>query len=283
MTSPGPIPDSPPSSELPAPVARATGSAERRTVLLLTAVEREMAPLRRRRAALEAFCAPRLVVTGPGKISAACETALALREHVPALAVQVGCAGAYAGAGLRVGDVVVSDLEVLADEGAEAPGGFLDLERLGLPAGRDGDAPVYNQVRLSRPRPETWRAVLERAAGRFEVRLGRTATVSTVSATEERARSIAARWDPLAESMEGAAGALVALRLGCPFLEVRGISNLVGPRDRAAWDIDAACEHAAEVAVAVVAAELEAAAGQGTREAAIPSEEHRGEAGGRRP
>jgi futalosine hydrolase len=234
--------------------------ASTRIVLFLAAVEREVLPLRRRVegiAGKHAFSfQPRIVVTGVGKAGSACEATIALREERPCLTVQVGCAGALPGSGLVPGDVVISDVEILADEGVETEDGFLDLQRLGLPAGRDGLLDIYNEVPVSCPRFETWGELFARTGGRFTVRSGRMATVSTVSGTESRAREIAARWGVVAENMEGAASALVALRHHCPFFEVRGISNLAGERNRAAWEIDLACDHAAEVAVHIAAIEL---------------------------
>jgi futalosine hydrolase len=41
----------------------------------------------------------------------------------------------------------------------------------------------------------------------------------------------------LVECMEGAGVAHVAFKHGIPCLEVRGISNMVGPRDRSKWKI----------------------------------------------
>jgi len=56
------------------------------------------------------------------------------------------------------------------------------------------------------------------------------------------------RFGALCESMEGAAAAHVCALHDTPFLEVRGISNLVEDRDRSAWRI----KEAAEAAQAVV-------------------------------
>ena len=63
-------------------------------ILVLAAVEREMEPLRRRLERLPPPYSPRFILTGAGKISAACETTLAILEFSPALAIQAGCAGA---------------------------------------------------------------------------------------------------------------------------------------------------------------------------------------------
>ena len=226
-------------------------------VLLLSAVEEEMAPLHDRRKSLESFCAPDFVVTGVGKVNAACESALAFRSLAPVLSVQVGCAGAYPGALLSLGDVVISDQEILGDEGVEAPTGFLDLSKLGFPLATDGGLPIYNEIPTRRPRSESWKGLLCQIDGRYGLRSGPLVTLSTCSGTERRVLEIQARWNPLAESMEGAATALVALRHRCPFFEVRGISNQAGERERSAWDIKTACEHAAEVAVHLISLELE--------------------------
>jgi futalosine hydrolase len=48
------------------------------------------------------------------------------------------------------------------------------------------------------------------------------------------------------ENMEGAAVAHVAALAGIPVGEIRGISNMVGPRDRASWRVKEAAAAAQE-------------------------------------
>jgi futalosine hydrolase len=63
-------------------------------------------------------------------------------------------------------------------------------------------------------------------------------TVSTVTGTAERAAELAARYPgAAAEAMEGFGVAEAARLHGVPVLEVRAVSNAVGPRDRAAWRV----------------------------------------------
>ncbi|NEA97310.1 futalosine hydrolase, partial [Actinospica acidiphila] len=63
-------------------------------------------------------------------------------------------------------------------------------------------------------------------------------TVSTVTGTAARADALRARHPrALAEGMEGFGVAEAAAAQGVPVLEVRAVSNPVGPRDRAAWRI----------------------------------------------
>jgi futalosine hydrolase len=222
-------------------------------VLVIAATEAELEPLRRRLAGRDDLL---WLVTGVGKAAAACRTALALARQGARACVQVGCAGAYPAGALRIGDVVAADIEILGDEGVETPDGFLELRRLSLASGwLDGRA-LHDEIpvgRLSAPLRE--RIGLAAAKGRFAFRTGRLVTVSTGSGTDARAAEMERRWAPLAESMEGAAAALACLSVACRFLEVRGISNIVGNRDRGSWDIPRALENAAEVARIVIEGE----------------------------
>jgi futalosine hydrolase len=84
------------------------------------------------------------------------------------------------------------------------------------------------------------------AAGRF-------LTSSLVTGRAADGRTLAGRWQALAESMEGAAAAHVCALHGVPFLEVRGMSNLVADRDKAGWDLEGAAARAAAAALAICA------------------------------
>jgi futalosine hydrolase len=217
-------------------------------IVVLAAVEEELRPLRGLLAERRLAASVHLIPSGVGKASAAREAALALREHAPALLLQVGCAGAFPGRGLVEGDAVVATEEILGDEGAETPAGFLDLEALGFPVARRDGRPVYNRVPTDQPLPEELEAIARGISGSFRLLSGPMLTVSTATGTDARRDALLARWRPLAESMEGAAAALAALHARCPFIEVRGVSNRVGRRDRTLWQVERACESAARVA-----------------------------------
>ncbi len=221
------------------------------SVLVLAAVERELAPLRallssrpemsRGAAALE------LRTTGVGKVETAIAADRAIEELSPRWVIHIGCAGAYAASGLKIGDVAIASEEVLGDEGVETPDGFLTMDAIGLPLAVRGDDELHNHVPVSAPLTGVARELETRFAPEVLIRVGRLLTVSTGSGTDVIARRRAERFDPLAESMEGAASAVAAWRRGVRFSEIRGISNPVGDRQRDGWDIDGACRHAAEV------------------------------------
>jgi len=77
-------------------------------------------------------------------------------------------------------------------------------------------------------------------------------TVSTVTGTAASAAELASRVPgATAEAMEGYGVGSAANDRGLPVLEIRAISNVVGPRDRSAWQIKAALD-ALEAASAVL-------------------------------
>ncbi|MBB5119459.1 hypothetical protein AF335_28865 [Streptomyces eurocidicus] len=167
---------------------------------------------------------------GPAAAAAGAATALVAAELAGSpygLVVSAGIGGGFVGAGrgvegAPVGSLVVSDAIVAADLGAETPEGFLPVTDLG-----------FGTVAHHPPEPLV-RAVAE-ATG---ARRGTVLTVSTVTGSATRAAELAARHPAaLAEAMEGFGVAEAAAAHGVPALELRAVSNPVGPRDRAAWRI----------------------------------------------
>ena len=224
-------------------------------ILVASAVDAEWHPLESllQQAVFGRSC--HFLSTGVGKVAAAVGMLEAIDRLRPSLVLHLGCAGAFRESGLRLGDVVVATEEIFADEGADTDDGFLTLADLGF-------SPYFTEpehgghgiqigdgmgVAIAAVPAEVLAAV-RAAMSDFSVTSGRLLTVSSGSATNARARALWERWHALAESMEGAAVAWVAQRRGLRFLEVRGISNFVGRRERDAWQVEEACEHAALVA-----------------------------------
>ncbi|MFD3698581.1 futalosine hydrolase [Streptomyces sp. NPDC058646] len=156
---------------------------------------------------------------GPAAAAAGTATALALADH--SLVVSAGIGGGFAPAA-PVGSLVVADAIVAADLGAETPEGFLDVQALGF--GRSVHLPPAE--------------LAARAAEVTGALLAPVLTVSTVTGTAGGAAGLLAR-HPMAgaEAMEGFGVAEAAAAHGLPVLELRAVSNAVGPRDRAAWRI----------------------------------------------
>ncbi|MER5780500.1 futalosine hydrolase [Streptomyces mobaraensis] len=167
-----------------------------------------------------------VLAAGVGPAAAAAGTATALTAAALAgapydLAVSAGIGGGFA-PGAPLGGLVVARRIVAADLGAATSEGFLPVTELGF--GVDAH-PVDD--------------ALVRAVGAATgARPGAVLTVSTVTGTAARAAELAAAHpDALAEAMEGFGVAEAAAAHGVPVLELRAVSNAVGPRDRAAWRI----------------------------------------------
>jgi futalosine hydrolase len=177
----------------------------------------------------------RVVVGGIGPVNAALSTQSAILESRPDLALSVGIAGAYPNSGLSIGDVCVSSEMVFAGLGAMDGATFLNLEAMGFPLLERNPERVYNALKAD-ARAETF-------AANSGARLGPILTLETVTGSLEKALELEARVPgALAEGMEGAGVALAASRLGVGSFELRGISNMVGPRDRSGWRIPLALE-----------------------------------------
>lgn len=167
-----------------------------------------------------------LIAAGVGPALAAATTASALTAAALArapydLVVSAGIAGGFA-PHAPVGSLVVADEITAADLGAETGDGFLPVTELG-----------FGTV-THRP-PE---ALVRAIAAAARARTGTVLTVSTVTGTAARADALRARHPgALAEAMEGFGVAEAAAAHRVPVLEVRAVSNPVGPRDRAAWRI----------------------------------------------
>lgn len=162
-----------------------------------------------------------VIAGGVGPAAAAAATATALARAPYDLVVSAGIGGGFAPAA-PVGSVAVATAIVAADLGAQTPEGFLPVAELGFG--------VSEHI----PPPELVRAV----AGALEAAYGPVLTVSTVTGTAERAAELSGRHPgAVAEAMEGFGVAEAAAAAGVPVLEIRAVSNAVGPRDRAAWRI----------------------------------------------
>jgi len=166
-----------------------------------------------------------VITTGVGAVNAAYAlTRFLEHEQVKAIVV-CGIGGAYPGSGISVGSVVCAESECYGDLGASSPDGFLDMRALGflvIPG-------AYNVLPVQ----------IFPAARR-----ARFVTMNTCTGTDDAAQAIEARTGGGVESMEGAAIAHVAALSGIPVGEIRGISNLVGNRDRSTWRVTEAASAA---------------------------------------
>ncbi len=208
--------------------------------LLITATEMEGRPLREALEEVRELDFPlgqlysgsvnaqevRLAHLGVAKVNTAAGLALAVHTLQPERVIQFGIGGAYVGSFLSVGMVAVAAREVHIDTGVVTDKGWLGMEEVGFPL-LDHHYNVF-------PTDEGLTEALERITGAVPGVFG---TSETVTGRFGGAETLRERFDLSVESMEGAAAAQVCLALGVPFAELRGVSNIVGERDKRAWNV----------------------------------------------
>jgi len=159
--------------------------------------------------------------------------------------IQTGIAGAYVPAGIPVGSVVLADTEIYGDLGVLTVEGWQPMEAVGIPVvpAQNGQPARFNYF----PLDATLVARASGIGGSLITRTGKFLTLSQVTGVRALGDSLHERFGALCETMEGAAAAHVCALHDVPFLEVRGISNLVENRDRSKWKVGEAADAAQSV------------------------------------
>jgi futalosine hydrolase len=177
--------------------------------------------------------------SGIGKVNAAHAAAVMIHNYCPTVIVSFGIGGAYPSSGLHIGDLAVAKTEINADEGIVLKDGVHTLEAIGIPAVRAGRHRYFNEFPSDRARTRT---ALHAAGNVSHALAGRFATVSCCSGTRKRALEIEKKFNVICENMEGAAVAQICRLHNVPFIEIRGISNIVEDRDTSRWKVGLAAE-----------------------------------------
>ena len=194
-----------------------------------------------------------VVETGMGAVNTAHALTRALQVRRPAYVLQVGVGGAYADAGLGLGDLAVASEELYGDVGVRTKDGWRGAELIGIPLVQRQEA-YYNRFPvdgdLAQRGQEILAAVAWKAGRAPTVKVGPFVTVQECSGTTSLAEERAAlAGGAVCENMEGAAAAHVCLLYDVPFVEIRGISNLVEDRRVDGWDLPGAAAVAQEAAI----------------------------------
>jgi futalosine hydrolase len=187
-----------------------------------------------------------LCISGMGKVNASHTATLMLARFDPEALVVFGIGGAYPSSGARIGDIAIATQEIAGDEGVLTREGFKDTGYIGIPLLKTAMSEVYVTYPASEPlvHRSVQSVYAHRESGQGKIHAGSFVTLSTCTGTTARAKELEERYHGLCENMEGAAVAQVAALHGIPWLEVRGISNIVEDRDLKKWDIPKAAEAA---------------------------------------
>ena len=163
--------------------------------------------------------------TGIGALLTCFHLTQSIPQIQPDWVVQVGIGGSFK-ENLPPGTVVGIAAEYLGDLGVEESGHFIDVFDMGFH--KQNQAP-FKAKGLFNP---FW----EKLSGNLPP-LENAVTVNEITTRPERIQSMRQKYQPGIESMEGAALHLTCLQLNQSFLQLRAVSNQVGERDKAKWNI----------------------------------------------
>ncbi|EIT86430.1 hypothetical protein A374_05691 [Fictibacillus macauensis ZFHKF-1] len=209
-------------------------SENKQTVLIMTSVEAERQAVLAGIGMKEGF---HVEIAGVGPVAASVATTKALHTNHYQFVINMGIAGGFVEKA-DIGSLVIADESIALDLGAEAEDGFLTLDELGFGASV-----------VAKTEHSVAKALLARCQqAQLKSCIAPILTLSTVTGTEETAQRLQIRAPrAAAEAMEGYGVAMAAQTFNVPFLEIRAISNPVGPRDRSSWKIKEALQSLQEV------------------------------------
>ena len=204
-----------------------------RRILIITAVQAEADVIGRPNGTF-------VVAGGIGRTNAAAATTAAILSDGPfSWVINAGVAGIRKGNNISLGDIVVANKCVYAEEGLMTSKGFQDMNQMGFSLGNfEGNTIHVDPWMLKRLSP-----------------LGQVvsiATVATCSGTDEQATMVQERTGCVCEAMEGAAVVHAANRLNAPAIEIRAISNTTGHRESQDWNLKLALSNLGEAVHASV-------------------------------
>lgn len=188
--------------------------------------------------------------TGIGKVNAAHGTTCIVENFSIKKIITIGVGGAYPGSGLTIGDIAIASREIYGDDGVFTSEGIIGMKEVGIPLVQIGRKKYFNEFTLIPPASRRYEAIQAFYNGGdqsgmedFQMKSGNFVTVSATTGTQRRAKELEKRFDALCENMEGAAIAQVCMIYNIPLIELRGISNIAGVRDKRKWNMKLASEN----------------------------------------
>lgn len=179
------------------------------------------------------------LITGVGQVAVTWSLMDALQHQRPDMLIQVGIGGQF-GTAYPLGDAVLVAQDCFGDLGMEEKEQFNTVFEKGF---AQLDEPPYTNG---------WLVNHTTLPNMLPLPQVKAVTVNKVSDSVLQQQQLVQTFNPVVESMEGAAFHYVCLRAGLPFVQIRGLSNLVGERDKSQWQIGLAVERACAAALRLI-------------------------------
>lgn len=168
---------------------------------------------------------PDVLITGIGLTSTTYRLARQFMLKKPDLVIQAGVAGCFDKT-ISLGDVVFVKQDTIADQSVVELKNLKTLFKLKLVPASE---PPYTKGWLVNPHTD-----LIKLAGLKAVR---GISVNQITTDKKYIQFYKKEFNPVTESMEGAALHYVCLAENIPFLQLRSVSNYIGERNKAKWDM----------------------------------------------
>jgi futalosine hydrolase len=168
---------------------------------------------------------------GVGMLASAVSLTRMILEDKPDLVIQAGIAGCF-DKSVNLGKIVVVKEEALADMGVQEEGKWKDIFDLKL------EKSSYHPFE-KRKLPNPWLTKFNL----LKLPEVCSITINEITTDPERIQQLVKKYDPLIESMEGAALHYACREAGIPFIQIRAISNYIGERNKANWKIKEAIDN----------------------------------------
>ena len=165
-----------------------------------------------------------ILITGIGLTATPYALAKQINIKRPGIIVQAGIAGCF-NKNLSLGSVVVVKQDTIADLGVvenKQLNTMFDLELIKL------NQPPFKKGWLMNPHKDLLQLTTCKAV--------KAVSVNHITTSKQMTGFYETKFQPLIESMEGAALHYVCLMEKIPFLQIRGISNYTGERNKTKWN-----------------------------------------------
>jgi len=165
-----------------------------------------------------------VLITGVGLVASTYSITKQLQIRRPDIIIQAGIAGCF-DKNIALGSVVVVKQEAIGDQAVIESGKMKTLFDLGLV---EKDQFPFSKGWLINKSEYVKKVKLKKVKG---------ITINEITTSKQKIGFYQDSFDPVIESMEGAALHYVCLLEKIPFLQIRSISNYIGERNKRKWDI----------------------------------------------
>jgi futalosine hydrolase len=200
-------------------------------ILIIAATEMEIKPL------MSAYFEADYLITGVGSPATVYHLLKKIASKKYDVVLLVGVAGSF-DESLNLGEVVLVNADCFADLGAIENKKFYSLYDLNL--NKENAFPLENGWLINQHQFNT------------SLKFVKGISVNCLTDEAEKITLFKEKYQADIESMEGAALHFVCLQERIPFLQIRGISNFVGERDKSKWDLKSAIENSNNAALQIL-------------------------------